>query len=911
MPEINKHIALPRNAQSGDDLDFSYLRKKGIEYIEQLSGALWSDYNSHDPGITILEMLAYAITDLSARIEMPMEDLLSLSQNESLPFEKQFFTAPQILTSSPVTENDYRKLFIDIKGVKNCWVMQFQKAVHVDHKNNHLSYNPTSFIDIDPAFKTEFQLQGLYSIIVDLEEINNDEFPDSASVSSEKERIFNEIKNTYHDNRNLCEDLVEISEVSTCPIKVCAQIEVAPDANEEWVHAQVLLAIDNYFSPSITFYTLQEMIDKGYNALQIFDGPVLNNGFIDPEELKNASLRSEVRLSDIMLLIMNIEGVKVIRDISISAGSRIEDGNSPWVIHIAKGKKPVRCTKSAFSYYKGELPITVNAAKVHDYINQMKETKQKSREMERNDMEPSLPLPSNKYTSETTTIQNDFPETYGIGQSGLPPHTDKRRKALALQLKGYLLFFDQLMASYFAHLEEVKTMLAVKDRKRNTYFTRAVKDVKELSTLVNEYPVDNDEELSDILFSKFDHHVDRNNRVLDHLIARFAETFSDYAFLMKQLYGSRSDEMVLRTKEKFLETYSSTSMNRGTGFNYFNQPDENLWNTMNVSGIEKRIATLMGMNYERRSLSKGPVELYTFNDSNGIQVYRWRIRDLNNKIVLTATENYLSTRQAEEELAKSILKVIETNTKSIEELFSNEAIQIKDETIVGNLQIQLSERGKYSFNVIDRDADPESAKWVIARHYIYYGSKETLKKAMLDFVNFITYQFSEEGMFVVEHILLRPDVTSSTIPLQHFMPICINDSDDCQPVDPYSYRVTVILPGWTHRFSNIDFREYLENRIREELPAHILARVCWVGYRENYPTTNENDMEEFEEAYREFLFSKTGIGQAQDEEKLIRLIKKMSRLNNIYPHGRLMDCDDEEEELKGRIVLGRTNIGNI
>ena len=108
----------------------------------------------------------------------------------------------------------------------------------------------------------------------------------------------------------------------------------------------------------------------------------------------------------------------------------------------------------------------------------------------------------------------------------------------------------------------------------------------------------------------------------------------------------------------------------------------------------------------------------------------------------------------------------------------------------------------------------------------------------------------------------------------------------------------------THRFSNIDFREYLENRIREELPAHILARVCWVGYRENYPTTNENDMEEFEEAYREFLFSKTGIGQTQDEEKLIRLIKKMSRLNNIYPHGRLMDCDDEEEELKGRIVLG-------
>jgi hypothetical protein len=70
-------------------------------------------------------------------------------------------------------------------------------------------------------------------------------------------------------------------------------------------------------------------------------------------------------------------------------------------------------------------------------------------------------------------------------------------------------------------------------------------------------------------------------------------------------------------------------------------------------------------------------------------------------------------------------------------------------------------------------------------------------------------------------------------------------------------------------------------------------------------------MVQFEGAFREFLFSKTKLGQEQDEEKLIRLNEKISRLNNIYPHGRLLDCDDEEEDLKGRIVLGRTNIGNF
>ena len=39
------------------------------------------------------------------------------------------------------------------------------------------------------------------------------------------------------------------------------------------------------------------------------------------------------------------------------------------------------------------------------------------------------------------SIQNEFPLVYGIGEGGLPPSTSKKRKAQALQLKGYLLFF--------------------------------------------------------------------------------------------------------------------------------------------------------------------------------------------------------------------------------------------------------------------------------------------------------------------------------------------------------------------------------------------------------------------------------------------------------------------------------------
>jgi uncharacterized protein len=132
--------------------------------------------------------------------------------------------------------------------------------------------------------------------------------------------------------------------------------------------------------------------------------------------------------------------------------------------------------------------------------------------------------------------------------------------------------------------------------------------------------------------------------------------------------------------------------------------------------------------------------------------------------------------------------------------------------------------------VIDLEANPIG---IIAGHFIFYNTVDELKKAILDLIEFMVESFTEEGMFLVEHILLRPDVTSPSVPLQQFMHICDDDCNGCGPLDPYSYRVTIVLPGWTYRFFNTDFRNYLENLIRKELPAHILARICWVGHRAN------------------------------------------------------------------------------
>ena len=60
-------------------------------------------------------------------------------------------------------------------------------------------------------------------------------------------------------------------------------------------------------SPPVPFRTLAELQDKGEAIEDIFDGPALDNGFIEDADLQAASLRAMLRGSDIINLLMEIK----------------------------------------------------------------------------------------------------------------------------------------------------------------------------------------------------------------------------------------------------------------------------------------------------------------------------------------------------------------------------------------------------------------------------------------------------------------------------------------------------------------------------------------------------------------------------------------------------------------------------
>ncbi len=207
---------------------------------------------------------------------------------------------------------------------------------------------------------------------------------------------------------------------------------------------------------------------------------------------------------------------------------------------------------------------------------------------------------------------------------------------------------------------------------------------------------------------------------------------------------------------------------------------------------------------------------------------------------------------------------------------------------------------------------------------------DELKEVISELIKYFKYEFTEEGMFLVEHLLLKPRTTfdydllgigcmdvDSTFRVafdnetqngsEEFMTSC-EEGCEISVFDPYSYRVSIVLPGYTYRFSNPDFRKYAETVIRQELPAHVLAKICWVGDRQG-DTTAEGDLYDFEKVYKKYLIDKSGEDVVSLGESTRKLITALNNLNNIYPPGRLLDCEqDSSDDLNGKIILGQSNI---
>jgi len=984
---MSKSTTISQNPELRESQDFLFLRSEGLTYLESIATKLWTDFNTHDPGITILEVLCYAITDLGYRTGFDMADIVAKDPAAAeAEHQQQFHTARKILTNRAWTELDYRKLLIDILGVDNAWLMRAERGeqklyadceesqlittqlpglqevklrglynvllelgedrevgdlnsallthkffrgdlegvtVEVllpkwDKKNEDLlaftrSENLTSLSIANPVLKKTYW-QGDLTIDFKLEGSNHSlELKDvrvtfisnrnNTEITSEKieaelvkktfgaiipkyqkklkriDELIAETRQKLMANRNLCEDFLNINTVPIEDVAICADLEVENDTNLEDIQAQVYHELQLYFSPPIQAYTLKELVDKGLKTDEIFEGPILDHGFILDEELNDSRLGACIYASDIINILMDIPGVLAVKNLMMTqydeSGNRMAL-NRKWTLDITDGHKPrLAIRKSKFLLFKSEIPFLADIEETEQKLMMLNALTDR---VDLVDHENDLPVPEGKLRNleEHYTIQNEFPLTYGIGQKGLPlnenlsPEQQDARMAQAKQLKSYLMFFDQLLANYLSQLANTKNLYSWKEEVHHTYFSQYLNNISSIEgNFEDEFYIDALKLQAEIgsLFEDEELFQSRRNRFLNHLIARFAEQFSEYAALMHVVKKSEAPEELIRDKIRFLRDYPELSSERGKAFNY---SDENeLWNTANVSGFVKRVSRLLGFDdFYRRKLECGSFEdlFETYKDVE--DQFRFRIRTYYGN-VLFRSEGYTQ----EHNIKNGINSVIENG--------------VEDE----QYRREVAENGSFYFNLVAKNNK-------IIGTSMFHETSAARDKNIQELKYLLQNNCNEEGIHLVEHLLLRPKTVDHQL-----LEVCLDKNcQTCGEEDPYSFRVSLILPYWPERFRSMEFRRFAEKIMRLETPAHIGLKICWI---------DQQQMETFENAWRAWLEeqAKEEPDPTELKDKLDAVVEIIQNLKNIHPLAHLHDCEDSQSE--NPVRLGNTVLGQF
>ncbi len=590
-------------------MDYNSLYREGIINIQRLAGSVWTDHNTHDPGITILEQICFALTDLNYRAEFPVEDLMAEAGAGALT---DHFHPRSMLTTAPVSLLDWRMLLLDIPGVRNVWMKpvdttadDFQPRVFFDDVEGLLSLDPVT----GTRYTEPLSLQGLYQVDYILDE----DYKDAEN------NVRTDVFRRFQLNRNLGEDLYKINRLKEYPLTIQAKIEITEHPDSESLLAEIYAQIHNYISPSIRFYTLQEMIAKGYQFDEIMNGPRFEHGFLEKSELEQFGLRQSIRISDLIQLIMAVKGVLAVNSLKLTADNKTlagTDALDPWELsvppnYVASLNIPGENSKPEIGLRHHELERTVDwkkgLAKFQSLIQEKKGIKKK-RSIAELDQPP--PAGRNRQVSLHQSILHQFPDIYGIGEKGLPANSSLRRQAQVKQLRGYLSFFDQLLANSFSQLGGMRALFGLDEKQtadRQTYFSQS---------LIGESPgfeelVDADDYTKNLPYAKkpsaeagepeanagWEANELRQKRLTQHLLARFAEHFNDFS---QQNFEDQNTD-----QQEFLQNYANMSYQRYRAFEYTSES----WETENVSGLEQRLCYLLGFpEAKRRSLAKLPAD---------------------------------------------------------------------------------------------------------------------------------------------------------------------------------------------------------------------------------------------------------------------------------------------------------------
>lgn len=520
------------------------LLEQAIADIEQYAPTSWTDTSLSDPGITIIEQLIAQFMTLAEKINLPVNDLLvsggdiNRPQQNTLAYAKpvviddQFFSADEVLTCSAVTENDRRRLVLDHPLVANVQVEQvelLENPLFWDGTAQHLSFDE---LKSDEAVA----LPGRYRALVEL-------VRDHGLDDSQKAQLSNTLLTQLNVGRNLCEQWQEVIILSPEWIKLKGAVSLTPDADVEQTLLNIHQAIRDYINPPLEAKSRAQLSAQGLSTDEIYQGPRLENGYFDEGTLNQLVVRQELRVSDIIRLVLDFEQVTHVHNLQLSNYDNPQDDDwRDWVLPISSGKiarlQPLIVSDSQgepvlndfIECFKASGLCPINVPLLAERLDSQQQLKAQSVAQLK---WRNIALPEGfEQTLDYQPVEYLFPAVYGLGDNELPESVGVERLAKVKQLQGFLQLFDQVIANYHQQLADMAALLNSRQRPNRSYRAGSFEVAQQNVTLAEDYWIKIKALVNTNLTDNLDEHqLARENRLLSHLMARLGEQFTDHSLL--------------------------------------------------------------------------------------------------------------------------------------------------------------------------------------------------------------------------------------------------------------------------------------------------------------------------------------------------------------------------------------------
>ncbi|CAM4280134.1 hypothetical protein [Pseudoalteromonas ostreae] len=434
----NQALQIANVAPSNTGQNLEKLRQQGMARMQQFAPKTWTDHNRFDPGVTVLEVLVYVLSDLSYKLDYSVPELLAQPHSGG---SVKFYEPDQVLFSHCVTEDDYRRLILDLLDVKN---------VHVTLRK--VEDSNVTILDFNVL---------LY-----------------ASDDDKKNNVTQLLSHAFSQARCVNHRLGNIAFYDISKVTVGMTLSLQHVDNLVALLIELYTLIGREISPDIPKYSAQQLLQRGMHVGQIYQGPKLQHGFVLDKDLHKSAYSVRLFSSNILSVLHgheNIDRVNAFRFLTEQSGNaesyNAQDGYEFWQIQFGSDDNAqiVNIAQLGFDEdnFFSDLKLLIDG-QPYQLTEQEQVTIRQGLQVLNHPPEVASSVMLPKYgqaqhlaLSDYRSLQHELPQVYAVTEQTLDADIDSAQKAQLLQFKGYLQLFDQILADQHKQLDALPDILSL------------------------------------------------------------------------------------------------------------------------------------------------------------------------------------------------------------------------------------------------------------------------------------------------------------------------------------------------------------------------------------------------------------------------------------------------------------------